>query len=509
MRSVHGETVPWTVPRSNGDHTADPEEPSTGTGTPEPEGNQEHLKSTGSTTRGYPHPEQSEGPDPQQEHRDTSSTHVRGTDPSGRASSTVSRRGPGCGSTTPVASGPRKGTTTGSTARKNGPNRDHQEQQESQVLREPQDEGLYNPLYYRGLWEWRGLSERLGLWEDRAIQEKQDPRASEAFQDQRVQLAPQALLAPQDQVGFLGLSVKEEMMDQLALQDFRWGLAAVGVSPLPYQGRRRRAHISVDGAALEEEQTNNINAIDIVEELQGDQPEQSGKAMQEVFASLSSMKVDVEGLRNPQGTYLSPARSCKELWLLQPQLPNGDYWIDPNQGCHRDAFKVFCNFTAQGETCLHPDKKFQAVKLAGWKGEKPGSWYSHFRKGRQFSYSGSDGTPVHVVQLNFLKLLSATAKQSFTYHCLNSAAWLHSATYTHQYALRFRGSDGEELKQENTHYINALYDGCQSRSGQERTLLEIHAPHSNSLPIVDVAVSDFGNTNQKFGFQVGPVCFNG
>uniref|UniRef100_A0AAV2JA41 Uncharacterized protein n=1 Tax=Knipowitschia caucasica TaxID=637954 RepID=A0AAV2JA41_KNICA len=123
MHSVHGETVPWTVPRSNGDHTADPEEPSTGTGTPEPEGNQEHLKSTGSTTRGYPHPEQSEGPDPQREHRDTSSTHVRGTDPSGRASSTVSRRGPGCGSTTPVASGPREGTTTGSTARKNGPNR--------------------------------------------------------------------------------------------------------------------------------------------------------------------------------------------------------------------------------------------------------------------------------------------------------------------------------------------------------------------------------------------------
>lgn len=93
----------------------------------------------------------------------------------------------------------------------------------------------------------------------------------------------------------------------------------------------------------------------------------------------------------------------------------GEYWIDPNQGCHRDSFKVFCNFTAQGETCLFPDKRFQSVssyrlyqkliysslvfsfdvlslfihlvcfqvKLAAWKGEKSGSWYSQFKKGKQ------------------------------------------------------------------------------------------------------------------------------
>lgn len=79
----------------------------------------------------------------------------------------------------------------------------------------------------------------------------------------------------------------------------------------------------------------------------------------------------------------------------------------------------------------------------------------------QFSYSGSDSIPVHVVQLTFLQLLSATAKQTFTYHCLNSAAWLHTATFSHEHALRFRGSNGEELTHENTHYISALYDGCQ------------------------------------------------
>lgn len=151
---------------------------------------------------------------------------------------------------------------------------------------------------------------------------------------------------------------------------------------------------------------------------------------------------------------------------------------------------------------------FGQVKLAGWKGEKPGTWFSDFRKGKQvgvmsdrfytaknvkantscvwpflywvrcmrsmsahrfcpilvqFSYSGSEGVPVHVVQLTFLQLLSATARQTFTYNCLNSVAWLHGAAQTYEPALRFRGANGEELTHENTQYISALYDGCQVR----------------------------------------------
>lgn len=230
--------------------------------------------------------------------------------------------------------------------------------------------------------------------------------------------------------------------------------------------------------------------------------------MEEVFASLASMKTEVELMRRPLGTYESPARTCKELMMVQPSYKDGEYWIDPNQGCHRDSIKVYCNFTAEGETCLYPDKRIEMVKLSAWNKEKPGSWYSQYRKGKQFTYIDRDGNPVHVVQLTFLKLLSATAKQSFTYTCQNSVGWFHSSSFSYQHALRFRGSNDEELSQSNSPFIHAVYDGCKSRNGQERTVLEIDTS-SELLPIIDVAPKDFGDSNQKFGFQVGPVCFNG
>lgn len=50
---------------------------------------------------------------------------------------------------------------------------------------------------------------------------------------------------------------------------------------------------------------------------------------------------------------------------------SGEYWIDPNQGCSGDSFKVYCNFTAGGETCIYPDKKSNGVSK---KKEKKKNW---------------------------------------------------------------------------------------------------------------------------------------
>lgn len=68
-----------------------------------------------------------------------------------------------------------------------------------------------------------------------------------------------------------------------------------------------------------------------------------------------------------------------------------------------------------------------------------------------------------MVQLTFLKLFSATARQNFTYLCQNSVGWFDSATGSHRQALRFRGMNEEELAQEKMPFIKAPHDGCQVR----------------------------------------------
>lgn len=120
--------------------------------------------------------------------------------------------------------------------------------------------------------------------------------------------------------------------------------------------------------------------------------------LEEVLASMESLSFEIEQLRRPPGTAERPGLVCKELHRSHPHLPDGEvpplprraggrgiqppahplptgsaageYWIDPNQGCARDALRVFCNFTAGGETCLYPDKKFEIVSncVGGWEG---------------------------------------------------------------------------------------------------------------------------------------------
>lgn len=290
------------------------------------------------------------------------------------------------------------------------------------------------------------------------------------------------------------------------------GPPAAMIEPLPIrEGRKkRRRHSNRQGAEsraeAEEEEAVQLNMEDF---LLADEALDEPEGMEEVFASLNSMKTEVELMRKPLGTFESPARTCKELMLCHPDYKDGEYWIDPNQGCHRDSIRVFCNFTAEGETCLHPDKRFETVKLAAWNKEKPGSWYSQYRKGKQFSYIDTEGNPVPVVQMTFLKLLSATAMQTFTFSCQNSIGWYDMSNHNHQHALRFRGSNDEEMTQDKSPFITALYDGCQTRKGLDTTVLQINSPRSELLPLIDVAISDFGSNNQKFGFHVGTVCFSG
>lgn len=56
---------------------------------------------------------------------------------------------------------------------------------------------------------------------------------------------------------------------------------------------------------------------------QGDQPMEDIEGMEEVFATLLSMKTEVELMRRPLGTFESPARTCKELMMVQTDYKDG------------------------------------------------------------------------------------------------------------------------------------------------------------------------------------------
>ncbi|MEE6523467.1 hypothetical protein FKM82_022389, partial [Ascaphus truei] len=149
------------------------------------------------------------------------------------------------------------------------------------------------------------------------------------------------------------------------------------------------------------------------------------------------------------------------------------------------------------------------VRISSWPKESPGSWFSEFKRGKLLSYVDIEGNAINQVQMTFLKLLSASARQNFTYSCHQSVAWHDAVTDSYDKALRFLGANDEEISYDNNPFIKALHDGCASRKGYSRTVIEINTLKIDQLPIADVMISDFGDQNQKFGFEVGPACFLG
>lgn len=78
----------------------------------------------------------------------------------------------------------------------------------------------------------------------------------------------------------------------------------------------------------------------------------------------------------------------------------------------------------------------------------------------QLSYVDAEGNTINQVQMTFLKLLTASARQNFTYSCHQSVAWHDASTDSYDKALRFLGSNDEEMSYDNNPYIHAISDGC-------------------------------------------------
>lgn len=67
---------------------------------------------------------------------------------------------------------------------------------------------------------------------------------------------------------------------------------------------------------------------------------------------------------------------------------------------------------------------------------------------------------INLVQMTFLKLLSSSARQNFTYLCHQSVAWYDAKTDSYDKAVRFLGSNDEEMSYDNNPFIKAISDGC-------------------------------------------------
>ena len=71
-----------------------------------------------------------------------------------------------------------------------------------------------------------------------------------------------------------------------------------------------------------------------------------------VMKAYESLKSQYERFRKPDGARDFPAKTCRDLHVAHPDLPSGDYWVDPNEGDSRDAILAYCNMETSA-TCIY------------------------------------------------------------------------------------------------------------------------------------------------------------
>ena len=206
------------------------------------------------------------------------------------------------------------------------------------------------------------------------------------------------------------------------------------------------------------------------------------KNFAEVWKEVNSKYVDHKEL----GTKEQPAESCADLFQIKPTLKSGDYWIDPNAGSTHDAVLVSCNATNY-ETCIWP--KAPVVDSQEYNGNNKYVWaLREVMDEPQVEYAASH------VQMKLLRVKSERVRQNITYNCFNSNAKLRVLT------------DKDETT--NIKDVAAVVsDECKNKDNTwRRSVFEIETEDLEMLPLQDVAIK--ASANEKFGFEIGPVCFS-
>jgi len=205
----------------------------------------------------------------------------------------------------------------------------------------------------------------------------------------------------------------------------------------------------------------------------------------------------VDRARKPKGTKNDPGTTCRDLLMRNDnKLESGKYFVDPNGESVADAFEVYCNMET-GETCLHPEDN--TFKQDRWTKETtPDQWFMR----EIVNKDELDYGEMKRDQYHFLHMHSIRARQNITYNCLNSNA----------YGVKLSTFDGSEMYADHElrkYTYRISLDGCQTKNNQwGKTTFEVDTSQTELLPITDVAVQDVGEENQKFGLEIGPVCFS-
>merc|ERR1712064_236524 len=225
-------------------------------------------------------------------------------------------------------------------------------------------------------------------------------------------------------------------------------------------------------------------------------PEQE-ELMKEAFEKL---KLSFDKMLKPDGSKARPAKSCNDLKNAYPDKPSGDYWIDPNGNDHKDSILVFCNMDT-GATCIDPKPSESPIfniisnERELWLGDHEDSSFD-------ITYKADSN------QIDHLQLMSTNAVQTIVFHCRNVVAFLNPRNHPRN-AIAFMAWNDMEIKHRGKSKYKVIKDECKfKKNSWAQSVFSIETSKPTRLPITDVKVEDFGESNQEFKLELGQVCFS-
>jgi hypothetical protein len=206
------------------------------------------------------------------------------------------------------------------------------------------------------------------------------------------------------------------------------------------------------------------------------------KNFTEIWKVVTNKYVQQEGL----GSKAEPAESCADLFQMKPTLKSGDYWIDPNAGSTHDAVLVHCN-AVNYETCIWP--KMPKIDAQEYNGDNKYVWAL-----REINDEPTMEYAAGHVQVKMLRVKSERVRQKITYHCFNANSKLRVLT-------------DKDTTTNIKDIATVLSEDCKIKDNTWRkNVFEVETEDLETLPIQDIAIK--AGANEKFGFEVGPICFS-